>query len=289
MLKQRVITAIALLIVVLMLFVYSTPFVFAVAASLVVLMAGFEWTRFIGGISFSARLSYLLSLLIMLAGLFILLGITPNSISLDPLRVITVLGLGVLFWIFALFLIYGYPENRSRWNEPSHIALMGLFVLFPTWAGLIQLKFLDGSGRFLLVLIAMVSIADIGAYFSGTAWGKSKLAPKLSPKKSWAGFWGGMGSCVVFTLALVAVLHNTFLPLTATELLIVLAGSVLVVITSVAGDLFESMLKRNQNLKDSGNLLPGHGGILDRIDSLSAATPFFVLVLMAIIAGQGDT
>ena len=131
-----------------------------------------------------------------------------------------------------------------------------------------------------LALISLVSIVDIGAYFSGRAWGNSKLAPALSPKKTWAGFWGGVTSCVLLAALLAIALHVYVQPLDGFSLILLLLAALVLAGISVVGDLYESMLKRRQGLKDSGRSLPGHGGLLDRVDSLLAATPVFVLTLL---------
>ena len=286
MLLQRVLTAIVLIAGLLLLAIMANPFLFSLAATLITVLAGWEWTRLVGLTDFKGRAGYLLSIVALIVGSFFLVGVTPAAESLDPFRVITLMTLGSIFWLLAAWLMTGYPGNAALWNDQSHIALMGVFVLIPTWCGIVQLKYFDNSGGLLLALVATVSVADIGAYFSGRAWGRSKLAPRLSPGKSWAGFWGGMTASVVLVSVVLLVISNRQITLNATQVVLLLLGTVLVFVSSVIGDLFESMLKRNRNLKDSGNILPGHGGILDRIDSLTAATPVAVLWLF-LVAGMG--
>jgi phosphatidate cytidylyltransferase len=277
MLLQRVLTAVILIVGLILLAVLSTPFVFAVATALLTLLTGYEWTRLIGLQDIRARAGYLLSMSALLAGTFFLVGVTPVAESLDMLRVVTMMILGFVFWVLAVFLMIGYPGNVKAWNDQSHIALMGIFVLVPTWCGIVQLKYLDSTGALFLLLVATVSVADIGAYFAGRAWGRSKLAPKLSPGKSWAGFWGGVSASMALAVIAVLVANGQLIELNLLQAVLLIAGAVLVSVSSVVGDLFESMLKRNRQLKDSGTILPGHGGILDRIDSLTAATPVAVL------------
>jgi phosphatidate cytidylyltransferase len=281
-LLQRVITAIILVAGLLLLAVASTPFVFALVAALIVLLAAMEWTRFIGLQTLSSRVSYCVSLAVMLGGAFILIGATPDATTLETLRVLTLILFGCLFWGFAAWLMTGYPDNAILWNDESHIALMGIFVLLPTWCAVVQLKYLDTSGALLLATVATVSVADIGAYFSGRAWGRKKLAPDLSPGKSWAGFWGGVLSSVGLCLLLLAIAVAAGVSVSPLQALLLVAGAALVSASGVVGDLFESMLKRNRKLKDSGGLLPGHGGILDRLDSLTAAAPVAVLWLLLV-------
>ena len=283
MLLQRILTAVVLLVGLLLLAILATPFVFALAIALITLLTGMEWTRLVGLQDLQSRAGYLVSLAALLVGAFFLVGAFPGAESLDSLRVITVMTLGCVFWLVAAVLMTGYPGNANLWNDQSHIAVMGIFVVVPTWCGIVQLKYLDASGALFLMLVATVSVADIGAYFAGRAWGQRKLAPSLSPGKSWAGFWGGMSASVILAIAVLLVINNRLVSLTMTQSILLVFGAVLVSVSSVIGDLFESMLKRNQQLKDSGNILPGHGGILDRIDSLTAATPVAVLWLFLVL------
>jgi len=123
-------------------------------------------------------------------------------------------------------------------------------------------------------------VVDIGAYFTGRAWGRSKLAPVLSPKKSWAGFWGGLGCCAILAAALLSWVQVSHGALSLSLWVLLMLATILLAVLSAVGDLFESMLKRHRGIKDSGRSLPGHGGVLDRIDSLVAATPIYVLALL---------
>lgn len=160
---------------------------------------------------------------------------------------------------------------------------MGIFSLIPTWIGLVQLKYLQTEGYYLLALIALVAAVDIGAFFIGSNFGRRKLAPDLSPKKSWEGVWGGLVACILLGSSLIWLLHSHMLNLSAIQFFILFLLTGLVTVLSVVGDLLESMLKRNQSIKDSGAILPGHGGILDRIDGLMGATPVYVLLIMLML------
>jgi phosphatidate cytidylyltransferase len=155
-------------------------------------------------------------------------------------------------------------------------------VLVPAWVGLNYLrsgefKFALTDNNLLLILyvFALVWVADIGAYFSGRKFGKAKLAPRVSPGKSWAGVWGGLAAVAVFSL----VVSQAF-GAGAGQSFALIIVSVVTAAVSVLGDLFESMLKRFRGIKDSSGLLPGHGGIMDRIDSLTAAIPIFTLLVI---------
>lgn len=286
MLKQRIITALILIVVLIAATTFLTPFYFAVLLAPVVLVAAWEWGGFIGLDSKEARTSYCITIALMLFGLFFLLGIRPTATELDATRVVTLLLLGLVFWCLSLFVLWGYPGNRNLWNDPSRIATMGIFSLIPTWIGLVQLKYLQTEGYYLLALIVLVAAVDIGAYFVGTSFGRRQLAPDLSPKKSWEGVWGGLGACVLLGCVLIWLLDSHMQNLSTIQFFILLLLTGLITILSVVGDLLESMLKRNQSIKDSGAILPGHGGILDRVDGLMAATPVFVLLIMLML-GSG--
>jgi len=282
MLKQRIITAIVLAITLIAATVLLSSFWFSFFISVVVMLASWEWCGFIGLTPTASRISFLATLVSMIAALYFFLGISPAAESINSFRVSIILCLGVIFWAMAFLMLKGYPGNAKHWNDKSKIALMGLLILIPTWVGVIQLKYLDPLGYLVLALVILVAAADIGAYFVGKAIGKTKLAPALSPNKTWEGVWGGLGACFLVGILIIWFLHNYLLPLSAAQIAILLGLSLGVTFLDVIGDLLESMLKRNQDLKDSGSLLPGHGGILDRVDGLLAVTPIFVLTFLLI-------
>ncbi|MCG8434327.1 MAG: phosphatidate cytidylyltransferase, partial [Gammaproteobacteria bacterium] len=148
----------------------------------------------------------------------------------------------------------------------------GVLALVPCWAAITALHDRQPQGwQLLLFLLVLIWAADIGAYFAGKAWGKNKLAPNISPGKTWEGVFGGLAASLA-----AALLANYWLGF---PLLIILPLVVILVALSVVGDLSESMLKRQAHIKDSGSLFPGHGGVLDRLDSLLATAPMFLLGL----------
>ncbi len=280
MLKTRVMTALVMLAVLLVATFWSSPFQFAGFVSAILLVGVYEWAGLMGLESRSARLRYLFVFCLAMGVIALVCGIVQHAVTLLRPAVMGVSGIGVIFWLYAFFLIRHFPENQATWSGKTQTALMGFATLLPTWIALIQLKYLAPSGYLVLVLIALVSIVDIGAYFTGRAWGKAKLAPRLSPGKSWAGFWGGLASCLLLALILLVSFSAQLGTLTAVDILISLSAIMVVAVFSVLGDLFESMLKRSRGVKDSGTSLPGHGGILDRIDSLTAAAPVFMVSFM---------
>ena len=292
LLKQRVLTAIAMLLVLYAGTVWLSPLLFAGFLSLVLLPALTEWGRLMGLTRDRERLGWvlfftaILSLVIWLllipdaaraqqTGLYLTMDLTLNVTGVSIIS-----ALAMMFWIGIFYFLRRYPRRQEYWQARWRIGLMGLACLLPTWVGFLYLKVLAPSGLLVLILVALVSVVDIGAYFTGRAWGNAKLAPALSPKKSWAGFWGGLGSCAALTVCLLTWVHIEFQALSPLTWIVLLLASLVLAVFSVVGDLFESMLKRHRGLKDSGRSLPGHGGVLDRIDSLVAATPVYVLALV---------
>lgn len=260
-----------------------TPFYYSLALVFVMLLAALEWTAFMGLKSVLGKSLYLILFLVILTLIHLQLEISPDSRQLDSAIVETVMLVAASGWLLALILLSKYPGNEVVWGGKIRIGVMGLLVIIPAWLGILQLKYFSAQGYYVFALIALVSIADIGAYFTGKKWGSRKLAPKISPGKSWAGFWGGLVSCLLLSLVLMWLFHSLVKPLAPGTWIILTCMSGVVAILSVIGDLFESMLKRHQNLDDSGKILPGHGGIMDRIDSLVAATPVLVLTLLYLL------
>jgi phosphatidate cytidylyltransferase len=178
------------------------------------------------------------------------------------------LGAFVLFWVFAALELWRGPIAASR----LAFAVQGLLVLVPAWFSFVVLRCYDPGGRwFVLALLLVVWAADASAYFAGRAFGRHRLAPGISPGKSWEGFVAGLAGA-----ALAGAVAGIWSPVGPAVLAPLAAVAALV---SVVGDLVESRLKRAAGAKDSGRLIPGHGGLLDRIDSLTAAAPMFALGL----------
>ena len=285
-LKQRVITAVLLLVTLIAATTQLSSFYFSLFVAGVILVAAWEWAGLISPDKKIAKLPYLASIATMLIGSFFLLGISPDVQNIDGFRASLVLILGLLFWLISLFFLSGYPENSILWNDESKIALMGVLVLMPSFVGIVVLKYLLPSGYLVLALVILVAAVDVGAYFVGVNFGSRELAAKLSPKKSWEGVWGGTFVCLLVAGLFVWLMHNNIQALSSIQIIALLMLSVGVTFFSVVGDLIESMLKRNCGIKDSGTMLPGHGGVLDRVDGLVAATPLFVLTMMLVLDSQ---
>jgi phosphatidate cytidylyltransferase len=184
-------------------------------------------------------------------------------------------GLAAALWLLALYWVRHYPR-LTIWHRTLPLLGIGALLLCATTSALYGLWELNQW--WLLYVFILVWTADSGAYFVGRAYGKTKLAVQVSPGKTIEGFAGGLLLC----MAVVVVLHFTLHPYNEVSMPKLLLMSLLTVLASVLGDLFESMLKRQAGIKDSGTLLPGHGGVLDRIDSLLAAAPIFALCVFTI-------
>ena len=263
MLKQRIITALILLPIALCGFFLLHGAGFALFIGLVVTLGAWEWARLAGFTEQPIRVGYAAVVAVLLFFMYILPGLAP-----------WVLGASVIWWAVATYLVLTYPRSSAHWASAAYKLVIGLLILLPAWQGLVLIKQEPLGNWLIMAVMVLVWGADIGAYFSGRAFGKRKLAPQVSPGKSWEGVYGGLALSLVIT-AIVGLVRDW----TVAELLKGLIGAALIVFISVVGDLTESMFKRQSGIKDSSNLLPGHGGVLDRIDSLTAAIPIFAVLL----------
>ena len=183
------------------------------------------------------------------------------------------------WWIIAFFIVVSHPKNSNLFNQNKSIGLInGLFLFVPMAASLSLLHSQDRS--FVLLLLLYIWASDIGAYFAGKRFGNKKLCPKVSPNKTWEGVYGG--AILTQVIAVVYVLSSIQSPI-AKDFLVFCFLALVVSLASILGDLFESVLKRISNQKDSGTILPGHGGLLDRIDSLTASAPVFLLFMVFVL------
>ncbi|RLQ23707.1 phosphatidate cytidylyltransferase [Seongchinamella sediminis] len=274
MLRQRVATA----LIMAGLFIAGVTFLplpaLAAVFALLVLAGGWEWSRLAGWESIAGRGLFVLVLAAALAALYShgQLGQAPTREQVQP-----VLGLACLWWSFALLWVKSYPGSAIIWRHSLMRSLMGLLILGPAWMAAVYLLSFPRGGLLVVIMVAIVAAADIGAYFAGKSFGKHKLAPQVSPAKTWEGFWGGVLAVVLLGVLLwyLRPAHSAHI-----SLLSVLAVALTTSLASVVGDLSVSMVKRESGTKDSGSLLPGHGGVLDRLDSLCGAAPVFALGLL---------
>lgn len=269
MLKQRIITAAILLPIALIGFFLLDGLAFALFIGVVVVLGAWEWARLAGLSGQFARVGYALAVALSLVALYRLPALTP-----------WLLALSVLWWVIATALVLGYPGSQRHWGGRAGSLVIGLLILLPAWQALVVLKQWPQGNWLIVAVMVLVWAADIGAYFSGKTFGRRKLAPQVSPGKSWEGLIGGLATSLLITLGV--GLYRGWSP---RELVLALLGAALVVVISVVGDLTESMFKRSSGIKDSSQLLPGHGGVMDRIDSLTAAVPVFTVLLW--LAGWG--
>ena len=243
--------------------------------ALIVFVGAWEWAGLAGLASPPMKLAYAIAILALLALVGWYSQILTLQVNLE--RIKDILGLACVWWALALLWVRSFPASAIIWRSVAMRMLMGVLVLVPAWLAVVYLRNHDYGVELILLLIVIVAAADIGAYFSGKAWGKAKLAPDVSPGKSWAGFWGGLVTSLSIVSILWLLLDDSYHPL-----LSVLVVTLLTCLSSVLGDLLESMVKRQQGLKDSGNILPGHGGMMDRLDSMTAAAPVFALSLLVL-------
>jgi len=264
MLKQRVITACILALLSLWVVLKLPPVGFGAVVAAVMLLGAWEWAPLAGLHGVRDRLLY--------AGLVLALILGGWALLDQPWFVGSVLILATLAWCGAGLWLWRFTADPERHDSPWLIGIAGLAALVPPWVAMMALRdqYTPGHVLFLLLLIWG---ADVGAYFAGRRWGRRKLALAISPGKTWEGVAGAGAMTLVLALMGAAVLGFGARWLTFTAICIVTIGF------SIVGDLFESMLKRQGRIKDSGSLLPGHGGMLDRIDSLTAAAPIFLLGL----------
>ena len=276
--KQRIITALILAPLAISAIFFLPLKFFMLFAALIFLLASKEWTGFVSKTpSFST---------IYLFALF--LGVTLISMPVSALwqnalpHPFIMYGLVVanVWWCIALMLVVRYPHSASLWQSNKLIkSIFGLLTLVPLFWGLVLLRSVNMQHDFyfgaelLMYVFLLVWAADTGAYFAGKNFGKHKLAPNVSPGKTIEGFLGGLVSAM-----LIAFLAAQYFTISSDKITLFLIASLITTLVSALGDLTESIFKREAGLKDSGNLLPGHGGILDRIDSLTAAVPVFSLL-----------
>lgn len=281
MLKSRLITAFVLIPVVIAALFLLPPVGFALVVLAVCMIAAWEWGQLAGLKSRNQRIW-----LAILCGLLLALMLItiPDYHPYAAAAVVQyTLCASLMWWAAALVLVLFYPSSAALWRHSWLLRLVfGVLTILPFFWGMLALRQYHYSvDRFtgawwLLYVMLLVWGADSGAYIFGRTLGKHKLAPKVSPGKTWEGLVGGL-----LTSAVISWLFGEFAPLDALPLSL-LVCSVIAALASVLGDLTESMFKREAGIKDSGNLIPGHGGILDRIDSLTAAVPVFACLMLLV-------
>lgn len=260
-LKQRVLTALTLMAVVLLVIFVLPPAATWALIALAILGGAWEWSAFLHPHRRTPRVAYVA---LIALGLFVA---WQGTRATEPL--ITLMAAAFLWWCVALAWVIWLPSRGGNVTA----AIAGVCSLIPTGVALIALRQDSAFGAAVLLFSLLVILAaDVSAYFAGHRFGRRKLAPKVSPGKTWEGVAGGLLGSLVVALIGASLLGWPWLSI---ALLAVVTAAF-----SVVGDLTESLMKRHTGLKDSGHLFPGHGGLLDRLDSLSAGLPVWVLGLL---------
>lgn len=265
MLRQRILTAAVLAPAVIAAVWWLPPDWFAVLLIMVAALAAWEWALLAGLETVPGRGGMIATVLVLcVIGTWLAPGLAYS------LATIAVLG-----WLIGLAAVIAYERGAFRQaGERNGMAIIGLLVLVPATLSLITLRATPDGHLWVLFLFVLIWAADSVAYFSGKRWGRRRLAPRVSPGKSVEGLLGALVVGLVLGAGFAATLGMSVYGVISFLLLVVMT-----VLISVLGDLVESLCKRLAGVKDSGSLLPGHGGLLDRIDSLVAAAPLFLLGL----------
>ena len=249
--------------------------------AVLIAIGAWEWGPLMGFKTIGRRIAFAISNVAILAALWNILPPSELWQTADLLsdNVEYILWLAVVWWCLSAFLTYVYPRCSSFWSSHRSVrAIFGWLTLLPTWLAFLVLRSHEyeqnayHGAQLIMFLFLLVWSADIGAYFVGKSLGKRKLLPNVSPGKTLEGFFGG----IVCACIMVSTL-GFMIDWQMNEYITAIGITVIITTISVLGDLNESMFKRQAGVKDSGNILPGHGGILDRIDSLTATAPVFAL------------
>lgn len=274
MLKQRVITAVVLLAFLLPALFYPEPEPFTALVLILIVAGGWEWGR-LNGLDHMSALGLAVVCLAVCGLLWANAWVETQQLHLWLVSGST--------WVFAAVLLL--KGGVSVWVKiPRTVRLVsGVAALCLAWLAVAQARFIGIN--FLLSLLLLVWGADVFAYFAGRAWGHRKLAPSISPGKSWEGVWGGMVGVLILALVWVAVDVYRVAPVISLYTQVVLVQwwllpvvVLFLVAVSVAGDLLESLIKRSAGVKDSSGLLPGHGGVLDRVDAVLPTLPVAMML-----------
>ena len=257
MLLYRIITILILVPIVICVVLFAHLFLFKTVLAVFLGLGIFEWAGLIGIKKPRYRIAYLVVLLVVMF-LFSYLPAKP------------ILWLGLIFWLSPLYFFCRYQDWFKCWGSSIWMrAITGFFVFLPCWVGVL---YLHQDVKLVLFVLILIWFTDSGAYIAGKKFGKHKLMPQISPGKTWEGLAGGLIVAIIVTVIWVLYFQKPMFRWPAFILLSILAA-----MFSVVSDLFESMVKRFSGVKDSGDILPGHGGMLDRIDSMLAAMPLFAI------------
>lgn len=264
MLKYRLLTSLLALPIFIALIWFLPPLWFALLGLVLLTIAAWEWSQFIEFNRFSSRCIYTAVVIASVGLTFVV-----------PIIVWLIIAAAIWLWAFVALLWYQKKSNSLGFSHPAVKAVAGALLLIAFWLALNVLRNTLLGPKLLMIGFILIWALDIAAYFVGRQFGKRKLLASVSPNKTWAGFVGGL--VAAFVAVLVYALSQS---MSGTQLFSFLALGMVVALFAVLGDLFESLLKRQIAVKDSGNIFPGHGGMLDRFDSAIAALPIFALGLL---------
>lgn len=267
MLKARILTASIILPLFLLALFYLQDIFWAIVLLSLTVTGSREWSRLAG---FPVKTTIVFMLLTTLIGGELLLHVSEAT-KINPYAadLLWVYSASAIFWIVAVPL---YLKQCYTIRNPIIWFIAGWILLLPACLALYQLRAI--SPLLLLGLMATIWISDTAAYFTGRTFGKNKLAPQISPNKTWEGVAGAFAAVLVYSLLWDFLMHEQSLAFALLPLLLTMT------VLGIIGDLYESLVKRQAGVKDSGNILPGHGGILDRIDALTSSLPFAILAII---------
>ena len=264
-LRKRIVTAVIVAVLFLGILFFLPPIATVIVLTALVLAGAWEWSAFLRASRVGARAAYVVLVALLLPAAW--------SAAVAPEGLHLILITALIWWLIALAWIIFAPRRVT----PLRAGLAGVLALVPAWLALVRLLGLPEGANWVLFTLLLVWSADIGAYFAGHRFGRVRLAPEVSPGKTWEGVLGGFALSAVVAVAgsaRFALPLYSFVPLCLAA-----------VAFSIVGDLTESLLKRFAGVKDSGTLFPGHGGVMDRIDSVTGAAPvlFFGLTVLGVI------
>ncbi len=262
-LVARILTAVILAPLAILGVLYLSTPLFAAGLAFVLLLGIWEWSLIVG----VRRLRFGFAVVVVNT---LLIGLCWYYLAHK--NYLYIVAIGALWWCLAILWLkrITFAQADIRANTLLKVSVGSLLVL-PAWCAAVLLHESDNGARWTLFLFALIWCADIGAYFTGRKFGKKKLAPQISPGNTREGVYGGLAASALFAIGF-GLWTGKSIP----DAFLLMGLCLLTVVFSIVGDLFESLMKRHANVKDSGTLLPGHGGVLDRIDSLLAALPVFV-------------
>ena len=265
MLKQRTITGLVLAPIGIAAVLLLPTAALAVFTSITVLVAMWEWTRLAGFASRPARSAVVALVMLTLAVLWLARG---------EALIWYLIVAGAIWWVVAFLWLRNFSFGAAPTRENAAIKLVaGLFAVLPAWLALAKLHAEPVQGHaWALFALALVWVADIGAYLAGSRYGKKKLCPQISPNKTVVGVYGALAGAIVL-----AIIAGLLFGWRGMQLVALIALALVTVGASIVGDLYESLIKRQASVKDSGALFPGHGGMFDRLDSVFAALPVFTV------------